>query len=513
MIFTSSFLTTAGIQLLTQAASGSRIVWTDCGCSHVVDQATITAATTTFDNFVCKGTAVATFNETGNVAAISCSMTNNDQYCTEGDADIFGLWAHVVDPLGNIGNDVLVLIAKRGSAPATHFPEYVDETTELTAIVDLSVEMNDGVVASINLIQSAFALARDLQTEISAREALSARVASNEDVCSRAVTTHASGTPTAGEAQTIYGNKTFADNLTANYAITAPGITKDQYIYLRASNGGYNSQIELAVGVAPGYDREITLNTETVRTMGSIVPYSGCTLGDSDGVWDNTYTSAINLPITEEYSSSVSGREVLVAGNTIFNGSGNLKLLFGYSYTGHNYDGTGKYQRPESSSIRLDNTLLDAQGSPASDLQILIKNQAYDSSSSLTIYSLYSSSTRINIGQYNDNVDLRVYGTISTLAPTDGSQNSELPIGALALVLVYSPGNNVPYTSSQAKTGAVIRKSALSISDLEMYYADFDNTGAFLQGNRISITPSMGFRLLSGLAGTGGGVALVMRIA
>ena len=175
MIFTSSFLTTAGIQLLTQAASGSSIVWTDCGCSSVYDQDTITASTTTFDSFVCKGTAVATFNEAGNVAAISCSMTNNNQDCTEGDADVFGLWAHVVDPLGNIGNDVLVLIAKRGSAPATHFPEYVDETTELTAIVDLSAEMNDGVVASVNLIQSAFALARDLQTEISAREALSAR--------------------------------------------------------------------------------------------------------------------------------------------------------------------------------------------------------------------------------------------------------------------------------------------------------------------------------------------------
>ena len=511
MIFTSSFLTTAGIQLLTQAASGSRIVWTDCGCSSVYDQDTITASTTTFDSFVCKGTAVAAFNSSGNEAAISCSMTNNNQECTEGDADVFGLWAHVVDPLGDIGEDVLVLIAKRGSAAATHFPEYIDETTELTAIVDLSVEMNDGVVASINLIQSAFALASNLQTEIASREALEARVAATEDVCGRVVTTHASGTPEAGEAQTIYGDKTFWNNLISRYAITSPGIEKDQYIYLRATYGGNSSQIELSSWGASSTDREIIFNTGTIRTMASIIPYSGCTLGRSGDVWDNIYSSAINLPITQEYSQSVSGVELLTAGNTIFNGSGNLKVVFGYEFTGHNYDGTGKYQRPDSSTIRFDNTLLDSQGSASADIQILLRNDDVQKSSTLTIYSLYSSSTVVNLGQHNDNVELRVYGSIPTLAPTDGSQNSELPLGALALVLVYSPGNNVPYTTAKTKTGALIYKHSLSISDLQMYYADIDNLGNFVQGNQISITTTMRFRLLSGLAGGAGGYALVMR--
>lgn len=511
MIFTSSFLTTAGIQLLTQAASGSRIVWTDCGCSHVLDQDTVTVSTITFDNFVCKGTAVATFNQTGNVAAISCTMSNSVQGCTSGDADIFGLWAHVVDPLGNVGNDVLVLIAKRGSAAATNFPTYTDETTELTAIVDLSVEMNDGVVASINLIQSAFALASNLQTEIGAREALAVRVAANEDVCSRAVTAHASGSPTTGDDQEIYGAKIFMDNLEARYAITTPGIQKDQYIYLRAKNDSYQSQIEVAVGVSPSYDREITFNTGTIRTNASILPYSGCSLGNADYRWENIYSSEFSAPITEEWTNRVEDVEVFKAGNTIFNGSGDLKLKFSYAYTGYNYDGTGKYQRPESSSIRLDNTLLDSQGSATADIQIMLYNQSYNRSSTLTIYSLYSSSTVVNLGQHNDNVELRVYGSIPTLAPTDGSQNSELPLGALALVLIYSPGNNVPYTTAKAKTGALIYKHSLSISDLQMYYADIDNLGNFVQGNQISITTTMRFRLLSGLAGGAGGYALVMR--
>lgn len=274
MIFTSSFLTTAGIQLLTQAASGSSIVWTDCGCSSVYDQDTITASTTTFDSFVCKGTAVATFNNSGNVAAISCSMTNNNQDCTEGDADVFGLWAHVVDPLGDIGEDVLVLIAKRGSAAATHFPEYIDETTELTAIVDLSVEMNDGVVASINLIQSAFALAHDLQTEITTREALSARV---EDLYPRAVTTHVSGAPTTGEAQTIYGAKKFADSISTSYLnpITDGGETySSNNVILQCGNTKNSNSGNFTIDANYRYqfeDGEYTYPTASEITLKSVL--------------------------------------------------------------------------------------------------------------------------------------------------------------------------------------------------------------------------------------------------
>lgn len=498
MIFTSSFLTTAGIQLLTQAASGSSIVWTDCGCSSVYDQDTITAATTTFDSFVCKGTAVATFNETGNVAAISCSMTNNDQNCTEGDADVFGLWAHVVDPLGDIGEDVLVLIAKRGSAAATHFPEYIDETTELTAIVDLSVEMNDGVVASINLIQSAFALARDLQTEISAREALSARVAANEDVCSRAVTTHASGTPTVGEAQTIYGKKTFKGDI---YIGDVTGVTlkfhgEEQghygYADIEAENNDDGSRARLVFNVD---------GINQIECEGNLMPFenSEYALGSQNYRWTSIYADYLRLQTTPR--DSVQTDTLAVIGNALNNNSGALKIRSNVQYVREN----GVLVRPSESTISLSNTKYASDGSTVlADTTIKLECD-YDNNSIITLSS------------YHDDVQVRIEGgltvigeidtaTVTAILPNEynGGGSGSLSVGALALVYITST-----QTIYDAFTGTVIGQH--NVVDMKMYYA-IGAYGYFSQGDQISITSSMRFRLLNQLDGAGG-MALVMRIA
>lgn len=502
MIFTSSFLTTAGIQLLTQAASGSSIVWTDCGCSSVYDQDTITASTTTFDSFVCKGTAVATFNGSGNVAAISCSMTNNNQDCTEGDADVFGLWAHVVDPLGDIGEDVLVLIAKRGSAAATHFPEYIDETTELTAIVDLSAEMNDGVVASINLIQSAFALARDLQIEITTREALSARVDANEDVCARSVTTHASGTPTAGEAQTIYGNKTFKDDV---YVGDINGVTlklhgeeQNHYGYadIEAENNSDSSRARLVFNVD---------GVSQIECEGNFTPFENneYSLGSTSYSWNTIYANSLRMPINAV--SSVQGNTLAIMGSKLNNNSGALKILSNVQYVREN----GEYIRPSESTITFMNTKYAADGTTINAEAAITLECDYDDNSIIRIgshHGLSDTGTTVVIQDTLEVLGECAYGTFTAIIPKedDGSGSANFNIGALALVYISSPEAII-----DAYAGTVIGRN--NIVNMTMYYA-IGGYGHFSQGNQINITNSMRFRLLNQLDNAGG-IALVMRIA
>lgn len=323
MIFTESFLTNAGAALLTEAAAGSRIVWTQCGCSQVANQDTITATTTTFDNFVCKGSAVSVF--TSDVASISCTMSNAEPSCTPGNADVFGLWAHLVDSEDNAGSDILAFIAKRGSAAATYFPARVDEKTELTGIVDLSVDISDGVVQTINLVQSSFALAGNLQTEIEARQALESRV----------VTTHSAGSPTTGDDQTIYGIKSFKSEIHVNANIYAWNVvlaaietdaekilwsdTDDTCIDITTYHGN-NNVLRLTS------DSVILLNnpTEVNGSFGitgevysDLIPENtGQNIGSSDKRWDNVYAEAINANSGCQFSSSVD-----ISGNVDIGGS------------------------------------------------------------------------------------------------------------------------------------------------------------------------------------------------
>lgn len=207
MLFTDAFLTNAGAQLLTQAVSGSRIIWGQCGCTQIDDQSELDAGTTTFSNFVCKGSSSAAFQLANNTAKISCPMSNSADGCTPGRADAFGLWARVMQPTGGESAEVLVLIAKRGTANASYFPEYVDERTNLMGIVDLSVNVTEGIVQSIEISRTAYALASDLMTEISERQLADARL----------VSCHTASSTTEGEDQTIYGAKNFMAMITQTH--------------------------------------------------------------------------------------------------------------------------------------------------------------------------------------------------------------------------------------------------------------------------------------------------------
>ena len=207
MLFTDAFLTNAGAQLLTEAVSGSRIIWGQCGCTQIDDQSELDAGTTTFSNFVCKGSSSAAFQLANNTAKISCPMSNSADGCTPGRADAFGLWAKLMQPTGGESAEVLVLIAKRGTANASYFPEYVDERTNLLGIVDLSVNVTEGIVQSIEISRTAYALASDLMTEISERQLADARL----------VSCHTASSTTEGEDQTIYGAKNFMAMITQTH--------------------------------------------------------------------------------------------------------------------------------------------------------------------------------------------------------------------------------------------------------------------------------------------------------
>lgn len=195
MRFNSIFLTNAGIALLNRAVSGTTIIWGECACTGD----TLTTSSIAIENRVCSGNTVAAFNDSEQIASLSCSMDNTADDLLEGNAVSFGIFAKIQ------GDDNEVLAICATSSQPMSIPTYAsdDGTTKVNVLVNLSVDISDGVVQVLEITEhNVYALAMDLQTEINARYAFD----------TRCVTTHAAGDPNRGDRQYIRGKKTFYDD-------------------------------------------------------------------------------------------------------------------------------------------------------------------------------------------------------------------------------------------------------------------------------------------------------------
>lgn len=212
MIFEDTYITDSGQELLTRAVNEAKIVWGKCGCyEHTginsMSDAQINALTT-LNNPCALGQASSVFYSASSTVRIDCQCSNSETGCTAGQALAFGLWAKIEGD----ASEVLVAIARTGAYTPTTFPVY-DGTpqTKLIGVVDLNVTVNPDSASTITINPSVFALANDLQTEIEARQDLQERF---EQIEGRVVTTHAYGSSTTGELQTIHGHKGFEDGVT-----------------------------------------------------------------------------------------------------------------------------------------------------------------------------------------------------------------------------------------------------------------------------------------------------------
>lgn len=187
MIFDTATITEDGFRILTQAAAGERILWGTCMCAIDADGT----------QPVAKGSAVSVYKSaTTDVAHITCSMDNTKDGCVEGMANYFLLYARKD---GDLEDEVLAVRASVGDHTPTQFPAYDPlnpEGTSLRGIVDFSIQLSQGVLSSIDMTIASYALATDLQK-------LSERV----------VTSHVIDDDESGEAQDIYGEKTFKDTV------------------------------------------------------------------------------------------------------------------------------------------------------------------------------------------------------------------------------------------------------------------------------------------------------------
>ena len=234
MQFNSIFLTNAGVALINRAVSGTTVIWGECACTSD----TLTASSTAIANRVCSGNTVAAFNDEEETVALSCSMDNTAAGLSAGNAVSFGIYAKIQGD----ENYVLVLYATSNNPMAITAYSSDDDTTKVRVLVNLSLDISNGVVQSIAVTEpNVYALAQDLQTEINARQAADAGLCTKtelNELASRVVTTNVQGDSSTGENQNIRGEKAFLSRLYANLGFTSNAIS---YVY-GALNVAYNNQ-------------------------------------------------------------------------------------------------------------------------------------------------------------------------------------------------------------------------------------------------------------------------------
>lgn len=494
MIFTEAFLTNAGAELLTGAVSGSRVIWGTCGCTQVADQSALNAGTTSFDNFVCKGTATCVFEQENNIAKISCPMSNSANGCTAGRADAFGLWAKLIHPTQGEGAEVLVLIARRGLMPATEYPEYVDENTELLGIVDLSVNITEGIVQSIEINRSAYALANDLMTEISQRK----------EADKRMVTCHKAGLPTTGERQIVYGIKDFQNDIYVGddngVTLRLHGEEESHYGYadIEAENNQDGSRTRLVFNVD---------GVQQIECEGHLIPYENeaYKLGTARTKWDQVYSRQI-------YSDQIYTSGILP--------DGELTIGSQRSYATEIHTAALNIQTEDIQnilSISADGMAGEASIAGSEDLSVSAERGTLAlSGGTLTIGGMnavtISSSGTVFMSCNGLSINAPVTATMfNGMLPRPSSTHATPPVGSI--FMAYVCRRDGAYSLPSIWIGQDVEISYSGSSNLKAYYASntdgsWTSDGTEIQEMTLKLLSS-GFNSTSG----GGAVCLVMRTA
>lgn len=248
MQFNDTFITNVGKTLLARSvAQEGTLIWTSAKTSDA-DMENFTIAqmnnltnifASPLDKYTSSGEVTnAIVNDEESTVTMYSELNNRDY---NGLARVYGMWAKIEGD----ENETLVIVARCGSGvtPTTINPYSVGyEKFFVNCAIEITAEQANAIeVSETNYYASS--------------EALSQEVLERQSLASRVVTCHISGDETTGEAQTIYGVKTFVNKLYANNVIETPrtdsmlvnapfittwnSIDYDEYSYIGTSSHQY----------------------------------------------------------------------------------------------------------------------------------------------------------------------------------------------------------------------------------------------------------------------------------
>ena len=292
-LFENQTITQEGLNLIAHATAANAIVYT-----KALSNATVPADPSNVSSYSGKVGTIASASSSGNAARITLEFGNSDTMSSQA--------VKCVALMGRLqsesGDGVIVAYCSSGESSIT-LPSSIDAPCVTRFVVNLV--MSAGSDSTINVVESGVASLSDL---------------------SRFVSTHKVGS-SEGEAQTIRGAKTFADQATfdvkviATNGVAAQGLSRfpkiisnyleardgqDQTIFnlnVSASGASIVSSVPLTIGAGNNVLRLVSLNG--VFIDGRLLPVQEYSyLGDSDHVW---FYAHINELAAEEVTASAYG--------------------------------------------------------------------------------------------------------------------------------------------------------------------------------------------------------------
>ena len=292
-LFENQTITSEGLNLIAHATAADAIVYT-----KALSNATVPADPSNVSSYSGKVGTIASASSSGNAARITLEFGNSDTMSSQA--------VKCVALMGRLqsesGDGVIVAYCSSGESSIT-LPSSNDAPCVTRFVVNLV--MSAGSDSTINVVESGVASLSDL---------------------SRFVSTHKVGS-SEGEAQTIRGAKTFADQATfdvkviATNGVAAQGLSRfpkiisnyleardgqDQTIFnlnVSASGASIVSSVPLTIGT--GNNVLLLVSSNGVYIDGRLLPVQEYSwLGDSDHVW---FYAHINELAAEEVTASAYG--------------------------------------------------------------------------------------------------------------------------------------------------------------------------------------------------------------
>ena len=292
-LFENQTITQEGLNLIAHATAADAIVYT-----KALSNATVPADPSIVSSYSGKVGTIASASSSGNAARITLEFGNSDTMSSQA--------VKCVALMGRLqsenGDGVIVAYCSSGESSIT-LPSSIDAPCVTRFVVNLVMSAGSG--STINVVESGVASLSDL---------------------SRFVSTHKVGS-SEGEAQTIRGAKTFADQATfdvkviATNGVAAQGLSRfpkiisnyleardgqDQTIFnlnVSASGASIVSSVPLTIGT--GNNVLLLVSSNGVYIDGRLLPVQEYSwLGDSDHVW---FYAHINELAAEEVTASAYG--------------------------------------------------------------------------------------------------------------------------------------------------------------------------------------------------------------
>ena len=293
-LFENQTITQEGLNLIANATAANAIVYT-----KALSNATVPADPSNVSSYSGKVGTIDSASSSGNAARITLAFGNSDTMSSQA--------VKCVALMGRLqsesGDGVIVAYCSSGESSIT-LPSSIDAPCVTRFVVNLV--MSAGSDSTINVVESGVASLSDL---------------------SRFVSTHKVGS-SEGEAQTIRGAKTFADQATfdvkviATNGVAAQGLSRfpkiisnyleardgqDQTIFnlnVSASGASIVSSVPLTIGA--GNNVLLLVSSNSVFIDGRLLPVQEYSyLGDSDHVW--FYAHINELTAEEVYASAYGG--------------------------------------------------------------------------------------------------------------------------------------------------------------------------------------------------------------